>query len=175
MHFVYGFCNGNTTAAVEEYRLRYPRRRNPDRCVFTRIHQVLREKGSFPGVNRRTECHVQRNLEVDENIIDMVQRSLRSSTRRISARFCVPRMRVWRTLHAEGMYPYHIITPEPLPIGPTCMWRFWLSISSAIKPRSTDLTPVTPCILAPLLLKAFSRNLTLEIVMKIRWRKCTFG
>jgi hypothetical protein len=24
MRFVYGFCNGNTTAAVEEYRLWYP-------------------------------------------------------------------------------------------------------------------------------------------------------
>jgi len=24
MHFVYGFCNGNVRAAVEEYRRRYP-------------------------------------------------------------------------------------------------------------------------------------------------------
>ena len=103
MHFVYGFCKGNTTAAVEEYWLRYPRRRIPDRRVFTRVHQHLREKGSFPGVHRRAERQVQRNVEEDENINDMFHRNPRTSTRRISARFCVPRMRVWRTLHAEGM------------------------------------------------------------------------
>src|SRR5215470_8490081 len=95
MHFVYGFCNGNTTAAVEEYRLRYPRRRIPDRRVFTRVHQHLREKGSFPSVNRHAERQVQRNVEDDEHIIDMVQRSPRTSTRRISARLRIPRMSVW--------------------------------------------------------------------------------
>ena len=73
MHFVYGFCNGNTTAAVEEYWLRYPRRRIPDRRVFTRVPQHLREKGSFPSVNRHAERQVQRNVEDDEHIIDMVQ------------------------------------------------------------------------------------------------------
>jgi hypothetical protein len=76
--------------------------------VFTRVHQHLREKGSFRSVNRCAERQVQQNVEEDENIIDMVQRSACISTRRISAHFCVLRMRVWRTLHAEGMYPYHI-------------------------------------------------------------------
>jgi len=79
MHFVYGFCNGNTTAAVEEYRLRYPRRRIPDRRVFTHVHQHLREKGSFPSVNRHAECQVQRNVEDDEHIIGMVQRTIESN------------------------------------------------------------------------------------------------
>ena len=106
MHFVYGFCNGNIPAAVEECRLRYPRQRIPDRhwCSPT----YVRKKKSFPSVNRRAECQVQRNVEEDENIIDMVQRSPRTSTRRISAHFCVPRMKVWRTLNTEGIYPYHI-------------------------------------------------------------------
>ena len=86
MHFLYGSCNSSTTAAVEYYRLPYPPRRIPDRRVFTRVQQHLREKGSFPNVNRRAECQVQRNVEEDENIIDMVQRSPHTSTRRISAR-----------------------------------------------------------------------------------------
>ena len=47
MHFVYGVCNVNTTAAVEEYRLQYPRRRILERRVFTRIHQHLRIKVPF--------------------------------------------------------------------------------------------------------------------------------
>jgi len=38
----------------------------------------------------------------------MVQSSRRASTRRIARRLLVPHTRVWRTLHAEGMYPYHV-------------------------------------------------------------------
>jgi len=76
--------------------------------VFTCIHQHLRERGSFPSVNRRVEHQVQRNVEGDENIPDMVQQSPHTTTRIISACFCVPRMRVWQRLHTEGMYPYNI-------------------------------------------------------------------
>jgi len=72
--------------------------------VFTRVHQHLREKGSFPSFNRCAERQIQRNAEEGENIIDMVQRNSRNNTRRISARLCVPRMRVWRMLYTEGMY-----------------------------------------------------------------------
>jgi hypothetical protein len=120
MHFGYRVCNGNTTAAVEEYRLRYPRRRIPDRRVFTRVNQHLREKGSFPSVNCHAERQVQRIVEEDEYIIDMVQRSPRTSTRRISARLRIPRMRVWRTLHTEGMYPYHIKRVQHLEPADMC-------------------------------------------------------
>ena len=74
MHFVYGFCNGNATAAVEEYRLRYPWQRIPDKRVLTHVQQHLRENGSFPSVNQHGERQVQRNVEDDEHIIDMVQR-----------------------------------------------------------------------------------------------------
>jgi len=92
MHFVYGFCNVNTTAAVKEYWQQYPCQRIPNRCVFTCVHQHLQERGSFPSVNHCAECQVQRNVEEDENIIDMVQRSPHTSIRRISVRSCVPCM-----------------------------------------------------------------------------------
>ena len=95
MHFVYGFCNVNTTAAVKEYWQQYPCQRIPNRCVFTCVHQHLQERGSFPSVNCLAERQVQRNVEEDENIIDTVQQSPRNNTKRISARFCVPGMRVW--------------------------------------------------------------------------------
>ena len=39
MHFVYGFCNGNSRASVEEYRTRFPDRKIPSRrylLEFTR-------------------------------------------------------------------------------------------------------------------------------------------
>jgi len=35
MHFVYGFCDGNARAAVEEYQRCFPDRRIPSRSVFT--------------------------------------------------------------------------------------------------------------------------------------------
>ena len=38
----------------------------------------------------------------------MVQSSPRASTRRIARCLRDPHTRVWRTLHAEGMYPYHV-------------------------------------------------------------------
>jgi len=55
MHFVYGFCNGNVRAAVEEYQRRFPDRRIPSRSVFTRIHQSLRDTGSLPSVSVQSE------------------------------------------------------------------------------------------------------------------------
>ena len=58
----------------------------------------MREKGSFPSFNRSAERQIQRNVEKDENIIDIVQRNSRTNTRRISARLFVPRMRVWHML-----------------------------------------------------------------------------
>ena len=50
MHFVYGFCNGNAHAAVEEYQRRFPSRRIPSRvflliltrhCVILAVFPVL--------------------------------------------------------------------------------------------------------------------------------------
>ena len=38
----------------------------------------------------------------------MVQSSSRASTQRIARCPRVPHTRVWRTLHAEGMHPYHV-------------------------------------------------------------------
>jgi hypothetical protein len=50
----------------------------------------------------------------------MVQRSPRTSTRRISARLRIPRMRVWRTLFTDGMYPYHIQRVQHLEPADMC-------------------------------------------------------
>ena len=62
MHFVYGFCDGNARAAVEEYQRRFPDRRIPSRSVFTRIHQTFRDTGSLPSVSVQSEREVVRRL-----------------------------------------------------------------------------------------------------------------
>ena len=107
MHFVYGFCYGNACAAVQEYQRRFPDRRIPSRSVFTRIHQTLRVTGSLPSVSLQSEREVVWTINTRENILQMVQKSPRLSTRRIASRIGVSCMQLWRTLHEEDFYPYH--------------------------------------------------------------------
>jgi len=108
MHFVYGFCDGNARAAVEEYQRRFPDRRIPSQSAFTRIHQTLRDTGSLPSVSVQSEREEVRRINTRENILQMVKRSPRLSTRRMASRIGVSRMQVWRTLHEEDLYPYQI-------------------------------------------------------------------
>jgi len=89
IHFVYGFCNGNALAAVEEYRRRFPDRRIPSRRVFTRIHQTLCDTGCLPSVAVRSERDVVGTINTRENILEMVQRSPRLSTCRMASRIRV--------------------------------------------------------------------------------------
>ena len=107
MHFVYGFCNGNARAAVEEYQRRFTDRRIPSRGAFTRINQTLRDTGCLPSVAVRSEMEVVRTINTRENILEMVHLIPRLSTRRMASRIGVSRMQVWRTLHEEDLYPYH--------------------------------------------------------------------
>ena len=54
----------------------------------------------------QSEREVVRTIDTRENILQMVQRSPRLSTRRMASRIGVSRMQVWRTLHEEDLYPY---------------------------------------------------------------------
>ena len=117
MHFVYGFCNGNALAAVEEYRRHFPDRRIPSSRVFTRIHQTLRDTGCLPSVKVRSEREVIGTIDTQENILHMVQRSPRLSTRRMAFRTRESRMQEWRTLREENFYPYHDQTVQHLEPG----------------------------------------------------------
>jgi len=107
MHFVFGFCDGNSSAAVKEYQRRFPDRRIPSRSVFTRIHQTLHDTGSLPSVSLQSEREVVRTINTRDNILQMVQRSPCLSTRRMTSRIGISRMQMWRTLHEEDLYPYH--------------------------------------------------------------------
>ena len=89
IHFVYGFCNGNAVAAVDEYRRRFPDRRIPSSRVFTRTHQTLRDTGCLPSVAVRSEREVVGTINTRENILQMVQRSPRWSTRRMASRISI--------------------------------------------------------------------------------------
>jgi len=107
MIYVYGFCDGYSVQAVAEYQQHLPNRRIPTRRVFTRVYQTLRDTGTRPGFRIAAECDVNEGVNEEEGIVQMVRSSPRASTRRIG-RLRVPHKRVWRTLHADGMYPYHV-------------------------------------------------------------------
>lgn len=103
MMFVYGFSDGNSRAAVREYERRFPNRRVPDSRVFA----GLRERGTLPSVNVVSERPVQQTLNEVENILQAVERSPTTSSRRIAAQLDIPQTRVIRTVHEQGLYPYH--------------------------------------------------------------------
>jgi hypothetical protein len=47
MHFVYGFCGGNSHAALREFQLQYQDRRHSYRYVFEMVHHNMRETGTL--------------------------------------------------------------------------------------------------------------------------------
>jgi len=107
MVYVYGYCNGSANAAVDEYRRSYPLRRTPNRAVFTNVLRALCECGTLPSVHVSSERRSIQTVEEQEEIVSMAQRSPTTSTRRIASRLRVPHSRMWRTLHNDGLYPFH--------------------------------------------------------------------
>ena len=69
MIYVYGYCNGNANAAVDEYRRRYPLRRTPNRAVFTNVFCALRERGTLPSVHVSSECRSIQTVEEQEETV----------------------------------------------------------------------------------------------------------
>jgi len=122
MHFVYGFCNGNAHAAVEEYQRCFPDRRILSRGVFTCINQTLRDTGCLPSVAVWSERKVVRTINTRENILEMVQRSPHLSTRRMASRIGVSRIQVWRTLHEEDQRVQHLEPGDHAQRMDLCRW-----------------------------------------------------
>ena len=106
MMYVYGFCDGNATAAVEEYCQRFPMCRIPDHRVFYKVFNTLHECGTLPSAHVSSERACKQNMEEQENILHMEQCSRTTSMQRLSARIGVS-----RTLREEGLYPFH---PQPV-------------------------------------------------------------
>jgi len=75
------------SAAIREYHRRFPTRRIPNRKVFFKIFNRLHESGTLPSVRIMSEWGRQRNVNEEENIIQMIQRNPSISTRRIATRF----------------------------------------------------------------------------------------
>ena len=59
----------SATTAVEEYRRRFPMRRIPDRTVFYKVFNTLRECGTLPNAHVSSERARKQNMEEQENIL----------------------------------------------------------------------------------------------------------
>lgn len=115
--FVYGFCDGSAFAARTEYRRRFPNRRLPNARVFSSVFRKLRDTGKVPSSYISSERSNEQDLNEVENILESVERSPTTSTRRISTRIVVPNTRVWRTLRQHGLHPYHLQPVQHLQPG----------------------------------------------------------
>lgn len=109
MHFVYGMAQGNSRAARRIYQERYPHRPVPNRQTFVRIHERLCESGTF---NRSADVigrpATVRTVELEEAVLDEIQRSPDTSTRQIALQLNTTHVTVWQILRDYQLYPYHI-------------------------------------------------------------------
>ena len=104
-------------ASCVEYHRRFPKRRTPTNRVFTRVFQRLCETGVLPSHTIVSErAGMQSNNEV-AHILQIVDETPSTSSRRISNQIRVPHVRVWQTLHAQGLYPFHCQRVQHLHIG----------------------------------------------------------
>jgi hypothetical protein len=59
----------------------------------------------FPSAHDSSEWACKQNMEEQENILDVVQRTPTTSKRRLSTCLGVSLTHVWRTLREDGLYP----------------------------------------------------------------------
>ena len=108
MHFVYGFCDGNSCRAKAEYHLCYPLCFVPNHAVFAAIHQKLRETGSFGKVCEMG--HNQCSATIEEYIVDQVEENPNVNSRILPRESGISQSKVMNVLHENLHYPYHFTT-----------------------------------------------------------------
>ncbi|KAJ3661726.1 hypothetical protein Zmor_006113 [Zophobas morio] len=121
MVLMYGQALGNSLEARRLYQEAFPERRLPNHKTFANVVQRLRENGKFqPRFSDRGRERTERTLDAEEEILNVVENDPGISIRRLSYRVGVSPFVVWRTLHEQGLHPYHVqrvqhLKPEDLP------------------------------------------------------------
>lgn len=83
MHYVYGFCDGNSVAATREYRLRFPNRRQPQHNVFANVHHQFVTEG-LRSTPRNPKDRIANDVIRNNHILREFDRDPRISQRRVS-------------------------------------------------------------------------------------------
>ncbi|GFR00619.1 uncharacterized protein TNCT_105221 [Trichonephila clavata] len=109
MNLVYGMANCNRREALRMYRQKNPSRNMPSRSFFATIHRRLCETGSLdvhkPDSGRQ---RISRTVDAEERVVHALQRNPSTSIRVVSRETHIPQTIVWRIVHDEGLYPYHL-------------------------------------------------------------------
>lgn len=109
MHFIYGLADGNAAEARRIYQERFPNREIPSERTFTRLHARLCETGTLTAHAERVgRPRVIMTQQLEEAILQAVEDDPSTSTRRLSLQFNISHQSVWRVLHVNLLYPYHI-------------------------------------------------------------------
>lgn len=115
---IYGEAGGNASEAKRIYMERFPQRMVPDARTFQRIDQHLRDYGSFePQYQNCGAVRTQRVLDLEPQILEIVEEEPNISSRRLALRVGVSASTVWRTLHEQGLHPYHVQRVQALQPG----------------------------------------------------------
>jgi hypothetical protein len=117
-HMMYGLADGKGAAAQRLYRETFPERRCPDRKTFEAIDRHLREHVIFkPNTRDWGRPRSTRTLQLEEAILLSVNDDPSASTRQVAATINVDHMTVWRKLHENLMYPYHLQRVQGLSVA----------------------------------------------------------
>lgn len=115
MIFLYGFCNGISTRARDEYRQRYPHRSVPSSRTFTCLFQRLRETGRL---QRSTSSYRRTSgtssADLDQVILTIFENDPETSIRSVANRLNVSTYKVWSILKTYRQHPYHFIKVQEL-------------------------------------------------------------
>lgn len=108
MHFMYGAALGNAAEARRLYSATYPNRQLPSDKLFVRLHNRLREGGSFK-VNMRDTGRTRtvRSVEFEENVLEKFEDNPRLSVRTVAHEINVSKSTIWRVVHDDNLYPFH--------------------------------------------------------------------
>ncbi|KMQ82698.1 hypothetical protein RF55_22113 [Lasius niger] len=108
MHLMYGLAHGNAVRARLLYAETFPNRRLPERKMFQRIDERLRNMGSFKKQTANCGRPIRtRNIRLEEQVLNSVTQNPGTSTREIARAQGVGHMMVWKILR-EQLYPYHV-------------------------------------------------------------------
>lgn len=116
IHFVYGFCNGNSVAAAAEYRMRFPNARHPSPAVFRRVHHLFSENGPA----RRREQNRNNNVlrrNTTRRVLQLFEETRSMSIRRATRLLNIPRVTIWKTLHRDRQRAFHLHPVQALHPG----------------------------------------------------------
>jgi hypothetical protein len=109
MVLIYGEALSNAGAARRLYMERFPGRQVPCERSFVNAVQHLRDYGTFSPVNRnRGRSRSRRLLDLEPEILQVVEEEPNVSGPRLALRMGVSSFTIWRTLHKQGLHPYHL-------------------------------------------------------------------